>query len=236
MTIAGKPMILHVCERASEAQAEEVVVATDDHRIYKTVIEAGVKAVMTRKDHENGTVRIAEVVEACAWEATDIVVNLQGDEPLIPASTIHDLATGLAGQTVAQVATLAAPISGATELFDSNIVKVVSDQYGFALYFSRAPIPWDRDRFGGEPITGELGSCYMRHIGMYAYRVEFLGHYVDWKPCRLEVVESLEQLRILWYGEKIKVIELNQAPEPGVDTRDDLKRVQSRIKHCLRAH
>jgi 3-deoxy-manno-octulosonate cytidylyltransferase (CMP-KDO synthetase) len=233
MSIAGKPMILHVCDRALEAKAEEVVVATDDQRIYQTVIAAGINAVMTRADHNNGTERLAEVAKICAWKPSDIVVNLQGDEPLVPASVIRDLAIGIAAQTLANVATLATPISQVAEVFNSNIVKVVMDQQGCALYFSRAPVPWDRDRFEQGSVIDDIGQWYMRHIGLYAYSVGFLNRYTEWKPCDLESVELLEQLRILWHGEKIKVIKIDQALEPGVDTEDDLKRVESRIRASL---
>ncbi len=236
LSIAGKPMILHVCDRALEAKAEEVIVATDDPRIYQTVIAAGVNAVMTRKDHNNGTERIAEVAKICAWNPADIIVNLQGDEPLIPPSVIRELAVGAMAQTLASVATLATPILQESDVFNSNIVKVVTDQQGFALYFSRAPIPWDRDHFGQTAVTGDLGKWYMRHIGLYAYSADFLSRYVEWKPCELESVELLEQLRILWHGERVKVIKVDQAPEAGVDTEDDLKRVESRIRNGLKNH
>jgi len=234
MSIAGKPLILHVCDRALEANAEEVVVATDDQRIYQTVIAAGVSAVMTRKDHNNGTERIAEVAKICAWNSADIVVNLQGDEPLVPSSVISDLAMGIMTQSLASVATLATPILQGPDVFNSNIVKVVIDQQGFALYFSRAPIPWDRDHFGQTAVIGDLGKWYMRHIGLYAYSVGFLSRYTEWKPCVLESVELLEQLRILWHGERVKVIKVDEAPEAGVDTEDDLKRVDSRIRNGLK--
>lgn len=145
--IAGKPMIAHVCERAQEADADEIVVATDDERIADTVTALGLKAVMTRSDHQSGTERIAEVAHLCGWSENDIIVNLQGDEPLISPAYIREVAATLANQQQAEIATLATPISNAEEIFNPNAVKVVVNKNGYALYFSRAAIPWDRDSF-----------------------------------------------------------------------------------------
>ncbi len=225
LDIAGKPMIVHVCERAQQSGAEEVVVATDDERIFNTVTDLGIKAVMTRADHQSGTERLAEVARLCGWAGEQIIVNLQGDEPLIPPAYIHDVAHALAGQKQAGIATLAARIHDAEEIFNPNAVKVVVNKSGFALYFSRAPIPWDRDAFshtGRAP--GEL-MPYLRHIGMYAYTVDFLQRYCLWEPSVLESVEALEQLRILWHGESILVKTVDKTPAAGVDTQEDLQRV-----------
>jgi 3-deoxy-manno-octulosonate cytidylyltransferase (CMP-KDO synthetase) len=224
--IDGKPMIAHVCERAQEADAEDIVVATDDQRIYQTVSELGIKAVMTRPDHQSGTERIAEVASLCGWQGQDIIVNLQGDEPLIPPAYIRDVAAALAGQAQAGIATLAAAITDPEEVFNPNAVKVVLNKTGYALYFSRAPIPWDRDSFS---LSGGMVSekmPYLRHIGMYAYRVDFLNRYCRWEASALESVESLEQLRILWHGEAVLVKTVAKTPEAGVDTEDDLVRVE----------
>ncbi|CAA9891621.1 3-deoxy-manno-octulosonate cytidylyltransferase [Candidatus Methylobacter favarea] len=232
LSIAGKPMIAHVCERAQEADAEEIIVATDDDRIFQTVSGLGVKAVMTGADHQSGTERIAEVARQCGWADTEIVVNLQGDEPLIPPATIREVASALAGQKQAGIATLAAEITDSGEVFNPNAVKVVLNKAGFALYFSRAPIPWDRDAFsqeGGKP-SGKMP--YLRHIGMYAYRVEFLNRYCSWEPSPLESIESLEQLRILWHGEAVLVKIVDKSPPAGVDTREDLRRVERLL--CVR--
>ncbi|MEY3786004.1 MAG: 3-deoxy-manno-octulosonate cytidylyltransferase synthetase, partial [Pseudomonadota bacterium] len=147
LTIAGKPMIAHVCERAQEAGAEEIIVATDDERIFDAVYALGIKAVMTRPDHQSGTERINEVAEECGWSGHDIIVNLQGDEPLIPPVIIREVASALAAQKLAGIATLAAKIIDAEEIFNPNAVKVVLNKEGYALYFSRAPIPWERDAF-----------------------------------------------------------------------------------------
>lgn len=226
LNIAGKPMIAHVCARAQQAGAEEVVVATDDGRILQTVSDLGIRAVMTRPDHRSGTERITEVVERCGWAGNEIIVNLQGDEPLIPPETIQELAAVLASQQQAGIATLAAKIVDHEEIFNPNAVKVVLNQAGYALYFSRAPIPWDRDGFARQGKHVSEKMPYYRHIGMYAYTVDFLKRYCLWEPSLLESVESLEQLRILWHGEAIRVKVVDKAPVAGVDTADDLVRVE----------
>jgi 3-deoxy-manno-octulosonate cytidylyltransferase (CMP-KDO synthetase) len=230
LNIAGKPMIAHVCERAQQSGAEEVVVATDDGRIMQTVTNLGIRAIMTRPDHQSGTERIAEVAELCAWSGDDIIVNVQGDEPLIPSEIIQELAEVLAGQQIAGVATLAAKILDHEEIFNPNAVKVVLNKAGYALYFSRAPIPWDRDGLAlpGKPVSEKMP--YYRHIGLYAYTVAFLKRYCQWESSVLETVESLEQLRILWHGEAIRVMLVDKAPPAGVDTEEDLLRVEGLIK------
>ncbi len=225
LDIAGKPMIAHVCERAKEADAEEVVVATDDLRIFQAVSDLGIKAVMTRADHQSGTERIAEVASLCAWSNDDIIVNLQGDEPLIPPESIREVAIALASQKLAGIATLAANIIDSEEIFNPNAVKVVLNQAGYALYFSRAPIPWQRGVFDQVNRTPTAAQPYLRHIGLYAYRVDFLNRYCSWPASILESVEALEQLRILWQGEAIIVKVIDKTPEAGVDTHEDLLRV-----------
>ncbi len=223
--IAGKPMILHVCEKALQAGAEEVVVATDDLRIHDAVSAAGVESVMTQEKHNSGTERIAEVAAARGWGDAEIVVNLQGDEPLIPPALISRTANGLAGQKKAGIATLCTPIVDVDELFNPNAVKVVLDQAGYALYFSRAAIPWDRDSFSKE--EKKIHATYYRHVGMYAYTAGFLKRYISWPESILEQVESLEQLRILWQGESVYVSMIDEMPEAGVDTEADLMRVEA---------
>lgn len=225
LDIAGKPMIAHVCERAKEANADEVVVATDDQRIFQAVSDLGIKAVMTRADHQSGTERIAEVASLCAWSNDDIIVNLQGDEPLIPPESIREVAIALASQKLAGIATLAANIIDSEEIFNPNAVKVVLNQAGYALYFSRAPIPWQRGVFDQVNRTPTGAQPYLRHIGLYAYRVDFLNRYCSWPASILESVEALEQLRILWQGEAIIVKVIDKTPEAGVDTHEDLLRV-----------
>ncbi|MFM8342364.1 MAG: 3-deoxy-manno-octulosonate cytidylyltransferase, partial [Methylomonas sp.] len=218
LDIAGKPMIAHVCQRALEADAEQVVVATDDQRIFDTVTGLGIQAVMTNPNHQSGTERLAEVAQILGWSAETIVVNLQGDEPLIPPAYIRDAAEALASQSQAGIATLAAKIHDAEEVFNPNAVKVVLDKNGYALYFSRAAIPWDRASFPNDYHPETASLPHLRHIGMYAYRVSFLQDYCDWQPSPLESVESLEQLRILWHGEKVLVKVVEKTPEAGVDT------------------
>ena len=226
LQIAGKPMIAHVCERAKQACATEVVVATDDQRIVDAVAEMGIQVLMTRSDHQSGTERIAEVAQQCGWKESDIVVNLQGDEPLIPAEYIAAVATALAGQAQTGMATLAAKIEDREEIFNANAVKVVTNKLGQALYFSRAPIPWDRENFNRPEAAASDTIPYLRHIGLYAYRVGFLNRYVAWDASPLEVVESLEQLRVLWHGESIVVLTVAKTPPAGVDTQEDLLRVE----------
>ncbi|MEQ1740331.1 MAG: 3-deoxy-manno-octulosonate cytidylyltransferase [Methyloglobulus sp.] len=230
LNIAGKPMIAHVCARAQQAGAEDVVVATDDERILQAVTDLGMQAVMTRPDHQSGTERIAEVAELCGWAGHEIIVNLQGDEPLIPPEIIKELAAVLDGQQQAGIATLAAKILDFEEIFNPNAVKVVLNKDGYALYFSRAPIPWDRDGFAKQPKHVSEKMPYYRHIGMYAYTVDFLKRYCQWESSVLETVESLEQLRILWQGEAIRVKVVDKAPAAGVDTAEDLARVEGLMR------
>ena len=229
LDIAGRPMIVHVCERGLASGASEVVLATDDERIVEAVADLPVRAVMTRPEHNSGTERIQEAAEIMGWADETIVVNLQGDEPFIPPDLKRRLARLLAAQDGTEVATLATPILDRAEIFNPNAVKVVLDHTGHALYFSRAPIPWHRATFNS--ATGDLPPNFpwLRHIGVYAYSVGFLRRYVAWPPSELEAIESLEQLRILWMGERILVLPVDSAPEAGVDTEEDLHRVRARF-------
>jgi 3-deoxy-manno-octulosonate cytidylyltransferase (CMP-KDO synthetase) len=229
LPLAGKPMIVHVCERALEAEADEVVVATDDSRIFEAVTALNIHAVMTRASHQSGTERIAEVAELCGWKDEQIIVNLQGDEPLIPAAYIRELATALAEQQHAGIATLAAHIHEPEELFNPNAVKVVLNQQSYALYFSRAPIPWDRELFATSQSQLSPIMPHYRHIGLYAYRVAFLKRYCQWPTSPLEQIECLEQLRILWQGERVLVKVVDKTPPAGVDTEEDLVRVEQML-------
>ena len=226
LNIAGKPMIAHVCERAKEAEADEIIVATDDQRIFQAVSDLGFNVVMTHAAHQSGTERIAEVARLCGWSDKEIIVNLQGDEPLIPPAYIRDVAGALAGQQQAGIATLAAQIIDYEEIFNQNSVKVVLNHAGYALYFSRAPIPWERDAFTQLNKQPSGKFPYLRHIGMYAYTVDFLNRYCKWQPSVLESVGSLEQLRILWQGEAVFVQTVDKTPAAGVDTHEDLLRVE----------
>jgi 3-deoxy-manno-octulosonate cytidylyltransferase (CMP-KDO synthetase) len=224
--IAGKPMIQWVHEQALQAGADKVIIATDDERVEQVVKSFGGEVCMTSPDHESGTERLAEVVEKMAIPDDHIIVNVQGDEPLIPPSIIAQVADNLANSQ-APMATLAVEIDHEAEVFNPNAVKVVTDKDGYAMYFSRATIPWDRDNFAGQQQT--IAQPLMRHIGIYAYRAGFINTYINWQPTTLEKIECLEQLRVLWYGEKIHVEVAKEAPAAGVDTPEDLEVVRSII-------
>lgn len=223
LDIGGQPMIVRVVERARQSGAERVVVATDDERIRSAVVDFGAEAVMTRPDHASGTDRLAETIALLGLDDDAIVVNLQGDEPLMPPRLIREVADLLAARPAAVMATACHAITHREDFLNPNVVKVVTDHEGHALYFSRAPIPWPRDAMLGKssaPIKA------FRHIGLYAYRAGFVARYADWPACPLETTESLEQLRVLWHGEKIAVVEADEAPAAGVDTPEDLERVR----------
>ena len=222
--IHGKPMVQHVVEKALQSGADRVIVATDDERVQQALQSTGVEVCITSPDHQSGTERLAEVCRHYGFAADTIIVNVQGDEPLIPPAIIRQVADNLAAAT-APMATLSVPIKDAEEAFNPNAVKVVTDKDGYALYFSRASIPWDRDRFANS--HEQIGDHYQRHIGIYAYRAGFIQRYVDWAPSVLEQVEALEQLRVLWYGEKIHVAQALEAPPVGVDTQADLEKVRA---------
>ncbi|MGY4662895.1 3-deoxy-manno-octulosonate cytidylyltransferase (CMP-KDO synthetase) [Pseudomonas chlororaphis] len=224
--IAGKPMIQHVWEQACKSAAQRVVVATDDARIVEACQGFGAEAVLTREDHNSGTDRLAEVASQLGLAADAIVVNVQGDEPLIPPAVIDQVAANLAAHTEASMATLAEPIEDVETLFNPNVVKVVSDINGLALTFSRATLPWARDAFAKNRDLLPEGVPYRRHIGIYAYRAGFLHDFVNWGPCWLENTESLEQLRALWHGARIHVADALEAPPGGIDTAEDLERVR----------
>ncbi|MGR5119105.1 3-deoxy-manno-octulosonate cytidylyltransferase [Vibrio astriarenae] len=222
--IAGKPMVQWVYEKAMQSGASRVIVATDDQRIEQVVKSFGGQVCMTSPDHQSGTERLAEVIEQLNIADDEIIVNVQGDEPLIPPVIIRQVADNLA-QSQAPMATLGVAIEDEEEAFNPNAVKVVTDANGYALYFSRATIPWDRDHFAKQ--EGGLQQPLMRHIGIYAYRAGFINNYVGWAPSQLEQIECLEQLRVLWYGERIHVELAKEAPEAGVDTPEDLEKVRA---------
>lgn len=226
--INGKSMVVHVMERAKESGAERVIVATDHPDVFNEVQAAGGEACITRADHQSGTERLAEVIERYGFSDDDIIVNVQGDEPMIPPVIIRQVADNLASCN-AGMATLAVPIETAEEAFNPNAVKVVRDVNGYALYFSRAAIPWERERFAESKET--IGDNFLRHIGIYAYRAGFIRRYVNWAPSQLEHIELLEQLRVLWYGEKIHVAVAKEIPSVGVDTPEDLQRVREFFGH-----
>lgn len=224
--IAGKPMIQHVWEQACRSKAQRVVVATDDARIQTACQAFGAEVLLTRIEHNSGTDRLAEVAGRLELADDAIVVNVQGDEPLIPPAIIDQVAANLAAHPEAAIATLAEPIETAEALFNPNVVKVASDIHGLALTFTRAPLPWARDAFAASREQLPAGIPYRRHIGIYAYRAGFLRDFVAWGPCWLENIESLEQLRALWHGVRIHVTDALETPPAGVDTLDDLERVR----------
>ncbi|QFH70813.1 3-deoxy-manno-octulosonate cytidylyltransferase [Enterobacter sp. E76] len=225
--INGKPMIVHVLERARESGADRVIVATDAVEVADAVRAAGGEVCMTRVDHESGTERLAEVVEKMGFADDTIIVNVQGDEPMIPPAIIRQVAENLE-KCDAGMATLAVPVHSAEEAFNPNAVKVVMDKKGYALYFSRATIPWDRDHFAQS--RDKIASHFLRHIGIYGYRAGFIRRYVTWEPSELEHIEKLEQLRVLWHGEKIHVAVAREVPGTGVDTPADLERVRVEMR------
>lgn len=222
--IGGRPMVLRVLDRALQAGADEVVVATDDARVRQAVEAAGYRALMTSPDHQSGTERLVEVAETLGWADDTLVVNVQGDEPLIEPALIREAARQLVLHDDAVMATLAHPIHEHADFINPNVVKVVSDEAGYAVYFSRAPIPWPRDAFSAQAaMPHELGA--LRHIGLYAYRAGFLRTYAGLATSPLERHEMLEQLRVIWHGYRISLGITPNAPMPGVDTPADLERV-----------
>ncbi len=224
--IAGKPMVVHVAERARESGAREVIVATDDRRIRDVVSRHGYDAVMTRADHASGTDRIAEIAIARRWPDELIVVNVQGDEPRMPPELVRSVARQLAEHRDAAIATVCHRVHSAAEMFDPNAVKVILDKQGYAAYFSRAPIPYARDAFKVDRSRLPEGLPVYRHLGLYAYRCSFLKVYSTLSPAVIEQFESLEQLRALWHGYRISVAVTDRAPEPGVDTPEDLEKMR----------
>lgn len=223
--IAGKPMIQHVWEKTQQAGANRVIIATDHEEIEQVAKTFGAEVCMTSTKHNSGTERLAEVIEKMAIADDEIIVNVQGDEPLIPPVIIQQVAQNLAENQV-NMATLAVKLETKEALFNPNCVKVVTDQKGIALYFSRAAIPFARDHFADCNDAFVASQPYLRHIGIYAYRAKFVNQYIRWQPTVLEKLESLEQLRALWYGEKIHVELAKEAPQVGVDTLEDLERVR----------
>ena len=232
LDIVGKPMIQHVFERALETGASpdgDIVIATDDQQIMDACHQFGAHAVMTSNHHQSGTDRLAEVSEITGWSDDAIIVNLQGDEPLMPSQLISKVAHNLSANPAAGIATLSTPIQDSGDLFDPNIVKVVCNQQEMALYFSRAPIPWARDSYGDfKNMPEALSAPYPeRHLGMYAYRAGTLRQVAEAPVASIESLESLEQLRALWLGIMIHVESIAEQPGHGVDTQADLDRVRA---------
>lgn len=222
--LGGKPMVVRVAERARASGATRIVVATDHADILAACAAHGIEAVMTRADHPSGTDRIAEVARALNLGPDEVVVNLQGDEPLIDPALLAACAARI--EAGVPMATCAHPLSDVADVFNPNVVKVVLDRQGRALYFSRATIPWARDAFAASRDTLPAGYTPLRHIGLYAYSNAFLQAYPALEVSPLEQVEALEQLRVLWHGHPIAVHVTDSAPEAGVDTPEDLARVR----------
>lgn len=229
LDLGGKPMVVRVMEVAANAGAAFVVVATDDERVAEAVTQAGGEALLTSAEHETGTDRLAEVARRLRLEPETVVVNLQGDEPGLPPELISRVARTLLEDPEASLATLATPLRRRRELFDPNVVKVVLDQAGRALYFSRAPMPWLRDEFKHQDIESAAPlpeDLFLRHVGLYAYRVSTLLSLSQTRPAPIEQAERLEQLRALWLGMKIQVALVPDLPAAGVDTAEDAERVR----------
>jgi len=231
VSIAGRPMIAHVWERACASRAAEVIIASDDDRVLEAAAVFGADTERTSPDHPSGTDRIAEVAERRGWPDDCVVVNVQGDEPLLPEAVVDQVAANLIANPDAGMSTLAEPIHERSRVFDPNVVKVVTRADGFALYFSRAPIPFDRASFaegakaGGAPA--EMRGAWRRHLGIYAYRVGLLRRFITWPTAVLEEIEMLEQLRVLHAGVGIHVADACAPVPGGVDTLEDLERVRA---------
>ena len=223
--ICGKPMIERVIEQAKKSEAEEVIVATDEQKIADAIAHLDIRVCMTHENHQSGTERLSEVIEQLGFDDDQILINLQGDEPMMPAVCLNQIGQALEQDSGVKMATLCTPLTDIEELFDPHAVKVVRDINNFALYFTRAAVPWSRDCFNETARKMPPSQEYQRHIGLYGYRAGFVKQYLEWQSSDIEKTESLEQLRVLYYGEKIKVITAATAPGPGVDTLDDLKRV-----------
>lgn len=230
LDLGGKPMVVRVAEQAQQSGAGEIIVAADHPDVQAAATAHGLRVLMTRTDHPSGTDRLAEVAEQCGWDDDTIVVNVQGDEPLIDPELIVQTARQLA-ESSADIATVAHPLVEAADFFNPNVVKVVCTARGDALYFSRAPIPYARDHFareaGGESLPTGLPAY--RHVGLYAYRARFLRAYAQLAPSPLEGFEALEQLRALWHGFRITVAISAHLPAPGVDTPEDAVRMQQKF-------
>ena len=229
--LAGKPLIQHVHERAVESGAETIIIATDDERIRAAAEGFGAMVCMTRSDHRNGTERLGEVIEKMAWPDEAVIVNLQGDEPLMPPDCLRQVAQLLEAHPDCAMATLYAEIDDPEDIFDPHVVKLVANRNDEALYFSRAAIPWWREVFNDAPQVelADPPTAVKRHIGLYAYRAGFGRGYASLQASPLEQMESLEQLRALWHGYRIAVAEAVELPPAGVDTEGDLERVRRQL-------
>jgi 3-deoxy-manno-octulosonate cytidylyltransferase (CMP-KDO synthetase) len=228
LVIGDRPLIQWVWQCAQASGAKSVIIATDDVRIFDSAMRFGADCVMTSTRHASGTDRIAEVARARGFAAEDIVVNLQGDEPLMPPAVVGEVAEALRARSQADIATAVAPISSTAEFLDTSCVKAVRARDGHALYFSRAPVPWPRDSVTDGQPTRFAGAW--RHIGIYAYRVRSLLQFASWPPTPLEETEKLEQLRALENGMRIHLVTFAKAPPAGIDTPEDLERVRASLR------
>jgi len=223
--IQGKPMIEWTWLQAKKSGADRIIIATENSEVQHVCEAFGAEVCLTRDDHQSGTERIAEVIDLANIQGDDIIVNVQGDEPMLPPELIHQVADGLDDHPEIPMATLCEPIENVETVFDPHAVKVVRDVANRAINFSRAPLPWSRDTFQEQNVLPQEWA-YKRHIGLYAYRAGFVKQYVMWPECALEQVEKLEQLRVLWHGEKILVLDALCDAGVGVDTEADLERVR----------
>lgn len=229
MDINGHPMIAWTWMQAKNAGAERVVIATESARVKAACEGFGAEVCLTSDQHQSGTERIAEVVTQLGLADDEIIVNVQGDEPMLPPTLIHQVAAALEQHPQTLMATLCEPIEEVETVFDPHAVKVIRDAEDYALNFTRAPMPWSRDTFGDDTRTLPNNWAYKRHIGLYAYRAGFVKRYVAWPECALEQVEKLEQLRVLWHGERILVLDAACDAGVGVDTPNDLMRVRAKM-------
>lgn len=223
--ILGKPMVQWTWQQAQKSGASRIIIATESEDVEYACNKFGAEVCMTSNQHQSGTERIAEVIQLLDIADDEIIVNVQGDEPMLPPELIEQVAEGLAKDDDAQMATLCEPIDSVETVFDPHSVKVIRDKFKHALNFTRAPMPWSRDTFVRPPHLPE-NYQYQRHIGLYAYYAGFVKQYVNWEPCVLEDIEKLEQLRVLWHGEKVLVLDALMDAGIGVDTVKDAERVR----------
>lgn len=227
--INGKPMVQYVYENSLASGAESVVIATDNDQVREVAEGFGAEVVMTEASHQSGTERIAEAVAALDYDKDEIIVGVQADEPLVPPDMIRELAGALDEHDNVRIASLCQKITDIEELLDPNAVKVVLNRRHYAMYFSRATIPWDREGFKNQD-QATISDHHYRHIGLYAYRAGFLSDYIDWPESPLEMLECLEQLRILWNGGRMHMTITKKKIPPGVDTPADLEKVRALMK------